>query len=130
MKKQRKIKDLKNLTNDSYILAQYKVTYSINDMSRYKHIDELLLSDNKVVKATMGPSDMSIYPFNGTNMFTVTAAEENRIDLVAYKVYGAASLYWIICYFNAIADPLKLPVGTVLFIPELTSLKQFPNPLS
>jgi hypothetical protein len=130
MNKQRQIKDLKNRLNDDYILAQYKVTYGINDMSRYKHIDELLLADNKVLKATLGPSDMSIYPFNGTNIFTVTAAEENRIDIVAYKVYGAANLYWVLCYFNAISDPLNLPVGTVLFIPELTSLKQFPNPLS
>jgi len=126
----KKIKDLKGRVNDDYIVSQYTVPYGIANNSRYKHLDELLLQDGKVINATLGPVDMSIYPFGGTNIYTVTASDENRIDIIATKVYGSASLYWIICYMNNIEDPLVLPSGRVLFIPDLGSLRQFPNPLS
>lgn len=126
----RQIKNLRNRKNSEFIDAQYKVSYNVTSMSRYKHIDELLLANGKLIKSTLGPIDLSVFPFNGTQTYTVTSAEENRIDIIAFKFYGAASLYWILCYFNNIEDPLKIPVGTVLLIPELSSLKQFPNPLS
>lgn len=127
----KKRKELNGHTNDpNFIRAQYTVPYGTKNPSRYKHIDELLLSDNKNIKATLGPIDLSIYPFEGTNMYTVTAADENRIDIISTKVYGSASYYWILCYINNIEDPLKLKAGTILFTPPISSLKRFPNPLS
>ena len=63
-------------------------------------------------------------------MYTVTAADENRIDIIATKVYGAAYLYWILCYINNIEDPLNVPVGRILLVPKISGLRQFPNPLS
>jgi len=127
----KKIKDLKGHVNDTnFIKAQYTVPYGMKDNSRYKHIDDLLLDDDKVIKSTLGPVNLSIYPYEGTEMYTVTSADENRIDIVATKVYGSASLYWVICYMNSIEDPLNLPVGTILFTPPISSLRKFPNPLS
>ena len=41
-----------------------------------------------------------------------------RLDILAKKFYGDASLYWAICYFNDILDPMDVPVGTVLKIPS------------
>ena len=130
MAKNKQLKNLKGRINDDYIKGQYIVPYSINDTSRYKHIDELKLIDGKSIKATLGPVDLSVYPFEGTSMYTVTSADENRIDIIATKLYGSASLYWVLCYMNKIEDPLNIPVGTVLFVPSISSLKRFPNPLS
>jgi hypothetical protein len=127
----KKTKELNGILDDTnFINSHYTVPYSIKDNGRYKHIDELLLNDGKVIKATLGPIDMGIFPFDGASLFIVTAAEENRIDIIASKVYGAASLYWIICYANNIHDPLNLPISTPLYIPAISGLRQFPNPLS
>ena len=124
-------KDLSGFVNDSdFIKAQYIVPYGVNNPSRYKHIDDLLLDDDKVIKKTLGPVDLGIFPHEGTDFYTVKNYEENRIDIVATKLYGSASYYWVLCYMNNIEDPLKLPAGTVLLVPPISSLKRFPNPLS
>lgn len=127
---QKQIKNLRGRTNSTKIVTQYVVPYSIGDTSRYKHIDELLLIDGTTIKATLGPVDMSVYPYDGITMYTVSESDENRIDIIATKTLGSASLYWIICYMNNIADPLDIPIGKILYIPTMSSLRQFPNPLS
>jgi hypothetical protein len=127
----KRIKNLKGFVNDTnFIKAQYTVPYGVRNNSRYKHIDDLLLDDSKVIKSTLGPVDLSIYPYEGTDLYTVTAADENRIDIIATKIYGSASFYWILCYINSIEDPLHIPTGTILFTPPINSLRRFPNPLS
>lgn len=123
-------KNLNRFNNASSIKAQYIVPYGADGLSRYKHIDELELEDGKTIKATLGPIDLGVYPYEGTTMFTVTAGEQNRIDIVAYKVYGKASMWWAIAYANNIKNPLRLDIGTVLRIPSISTLKRFPNPLS
>lgn len=40
----------------------------------------------------------------------------DRIENIAYRYYGDASLWWVICYTNKIANPMDLTVGKVLFI--------------
>jgi hypothetical protein len=129
----KKIKELKGQVNDDSVKAQYTVPYGVKNASRYKHIDELLVESNgqeRLIKKTLGPIDLGIFPFNGTNLYTVSAAEENRIDIIAYKIYGSASLYWVLCYMNNIPDPLNVPAGTILYVPDINSIQQFPNPLS
>lgn len=130
----KQIKDLKGRTNSKEILAQYVVPYNIHSFSRYKHIDELLVDngDNTqtTIKATLGPIDLGIIPFGQLPIYVVPSYEENRIDLIANKLYGSSSLYWVLCYINNIADPLKIEAGRILFVPELSSVKRFPNPLA
>lgn len=128
----KKIKNLKGRSDDSYIVSHYIVPYSIVSNNRYKRIDELRLYDGKNIKATLNNRiDLNIdLSKTGATTYIVPASEENRIDLVALKAYGSSSLYWVICYANSIADPLDLPVGAHLIIPNLTGLRDFPNPLS
>ena len=127
----KKIRDLKGRDNDPYFIkSQYIVPYSTSNNSRYKHIDELLLKDGKLIKHTLGPVDLSIYPYDGVDIYTVTEADENRIDIIATKLYGAAYLYWILCYINNIDDPLNVQTGRILLAPKISGLRQFPNPLS
>lgn len=126
----KRIKNLKGFKNGHNIKSQYIVSYSIENNSRYKHIDELLLEDGKIIKSTLGPINLGVLPFDGVETYVVTAAEENRIDIIATKFYGNASLYWIICYANRLSDPYNLPIGTFLEIPNIGALRRFPNPLS
>lgn len=121
-----KLKKLNGFVDDSYIKAHYLSSYSVNSDNRYKHIDTLLLHDNKLIKATMSPLDLNILP---TKTYIVSASEVNRIDLIALKFYGSSKFYWAICYMNNIADPLNIPAGTLLIIPDASSFRQFPNPL-
>lgn len=125
-----KIKNLGARTNDSYIKHQYLTDYSTTSLSRYKHGNKLLLADDKIINGNLNPWDMMLFPQTGLKEFVVTSGEENRIDIVATMVYGSASLYWVLCYMNAIDDPLTLPIGTILQVPNLTDLFTYPNPLA
>lgn len=126
---QRKLKEISKLNSKS-IKGQYMVPYKADGLSRYKHIDELDLQDNKTIKATLGPVDLGVFPYEAYTFYTVRQEEEHRIDIISYKVYGKASMYWAIAYANQLKDPLNIPEGTLLMIPSLATLKRFPNPLS
>lgn len=126
----RTIKEKMKRLNAESIINQYMVPYGANDTSRYKHIDELLLDDGNVIKATLGPIDLSVYAWTQGGEYIVPAYEENRLDIIAYKVYGKASMWWAIAYASYLSDPLDVPAGTVLRIPSLAELKRFPNPLA
>lgn len=127
-----KIKNLNNHNDDTYILAHYSTTYGINSDNRYKHIDELLTYDQKRIKATLGPVDLSIIPYNGMKSanYIVTEDKENRLDLIALEVYGHSKFWWVIAYINNLPDPMNIPRGKILFIPNLEGIRKFPNPLS
>lgn len=51
----------------------------------------------------------------------VTAVEENRLDLIAYKYLGSASYSWVIAYFNEIEDGFTIREGQRLAIPKSVS---------
>lgn len=44
-----------------------------------------------------------------------------RIDQLAHRYYGDASLWPVLASFNHLDDPARLPVGTSLAVPPLTS---------
>lgn len=54
--------------------------------------------------------------------FTVTKAEEGRLDIIAAQFYGTARFWWIIALANYIIDPFDCKVGTVLRVPPIISL--------
>ncbi len=57
--------------------------------------------------------DMTSY-----NRYAVTAADDKRIDMIAYRMYGDVNLWWAIAIVNNIANPLRdLEVGVTLRIP-------------
>ena len=47
----------------------------------------------------------------------VTEADCKRIDLIAWKYYRDARLWWVIAEFNNISNPLEIPTGTTLRLP-------------
>lgn len=125
----KEVKNLNGFNNGKHVVSQLIVPYNIASLNRYKRIDELVLSDGKSIKATLAPVNLDILPYDGLLDYVVTQADENRLDIIAYKMYGKAALYWVIAYFNKLSDPLNVPEGTLLQIPLLQSLSKYPNPL-
>lgn len=114
--------------NSSYIKKKHPARYYKTSLNRYKHTNRLDLIDGKSVKSTLNTWDLGILLSNPPSYYVFQ--EDDRIDIIATQYYGKASLYWIICYMNSIADPLNIPVGTILQLPKLEDLFNYPNPLS
>lgn len=55
-------------------------------------------------------------------LFQVTGIYIDRLDLIAKKFYGDASLWWYLAKQNHLEDPAKVPSGTTLYIPEYNTL--------
>lgn len=57
--------------------------------------------------------------------YEVPAHEENRLDVIAYKLLGSAQYSWVLSYFNQIEDGFTVREGTRLVYPEsISSLYQ------
>lgn len=64
---------------------------------------------------------LDLKPANGDIFVKVTEDIVKRPDLVAYKAYGNAELWWVIYEYNEIKDPLfDLKANQTLRIPELS----------
>lgn len=129
----RQLKQAETKRNSKKIKAQYAIPYSAKSNSRYKHIDDLQLESGITIKASMGPVNLSVFPFTREFEYIVQRGEEGRLDIIAYKTLGHASMWWAIAYRNHIYDPRdskEVSVGKLLYIPTIESLRTFPNPLS
>ena len=49
--------------------------------------------------------------------------EENRIDLLSYKIYGDTQYWWILMQYNGIIDMNDLKTGTILSFPDQADLE-------
>lgn len=56
------------------------------------------------------------------DLFTVRGMYVDRLDLIAKKFYGDASLWWFIAKQNHLDDPTIIPSDTVLQIPKYNTL--------
>lgn len=56
--------------------------------------------------------------------YVVENISQGRLDIIAQKYYGSASLWWVIAQANGsvIFNPFNVPRGTTLRIPQLSSL--------
>jgi len=53
--------------------------------------------------------------------YTVSSAEAQRADLIAFRLYQQAKLGWLVLQYNNIVDPAtELLTGTVLTLPTPT----------
>lgn len=63
------------------------------------------------------------FPENSDDQYhLVTPGEENRLDLISYKFYGTALLYWVIAEASGIEDPFNVPAGSTVRVPSRQSL--------
>lgn len=60
--------------------------------------------------------------------FTITDAEAGLPDLIASLYFGDESLWWVICLYNSIIDPIsELTTGKRIRIPNIQSTTLFLN---
>jgi hypothetical protein len=58
------------------------------------------------------------FPEDIKNFVTYTWKERDRLDILAYTVFGSSSLWWRIMDFNPeLGNGFNIPVGTVIRIP-------------
>jgi hypothetical protein len=58
--------------------------------------------------------------------FTINATYQYRPDLLAFDLYGNAGLWWVFYQRNPNtlqAPPLDFAVGTLIYLPKITTLK-------
>lgn len=71
------------------------------------------------------PSELPVSDLDVT--YEIKTSEENRIDIVAFKFYKEErykDLIWVLMLYNNILDPYEeLSVGTVLYIPDLSTIE-------
>jgi len=59
-------------------------------------------------------------------LFTINLTYQYRPDLLAYDLYGTASLWWVFYQRNPNtlqAPPLDFAVGTQIFLPKVATLR-------
>lgn len=53
----------------------------------------------------------------------IVSGEENRPDLVSYKIYGTTQYWWIILYYNSLVHNEEITAGLELKYPLLSDLE-------
>jgi len=110
---------------DAY-LSRYsnELTYlyprSYDTVSRYQNVlcieDDLSVKYHETFpKFEIEKSDQDIY-------YKVETKNENRLDIISNIAYNTPRLWWVIAMANDIVDPFKVPVDTILRIPDLSVL--------
>lgn len=110
------------------IIEVSKQNKSLTPYSRYRSLLQLTTPAQQTYLQTF---QLFTIPQTPQDQFHyVETAEENRIDLIAYRYYKLPQLWWVIAMANSITNPLSLPVATQLRIPSSQALYQFGGILS
>lgn len=98
----------------------YKVDKTLYPDDRYRKHRRYIDDNGKEVQETY---DDVVVPEKPTdNFYEVQSGYEDRLDLIAYEYYNNENLWWVIAEASGIDDPFNVPVGTVLRIPDISTL--------
>jgi len=79
-----------------------------------KETNDYVIGMRDIIDIPKTPSD---------TIHTVTSSEVCRLDLIAYKYYNNALLWWVIAQANNIKDPFNdVVLGMQLRIPNMNTL--------
>lgn len=91
------------------------------DTSRYKNVRQIQdESTGKIYHETV--NQHFIDESNEDVTYVVNVETTNRLDLISQIYYTTPKYWWVIAQANYIIDPFDVPYGTILRIPELSSL--------
>lgn len=113
--------------SDKFVCHQIKKEEYIFDESYKTEVFDntalIQLDDNSVVRSRYYPTDPSI-DLDRCTYLRVTSAYRNRLDKIAYDFYNNPEYWWVIAESNrdVIIDPLNVPVGTNLILPDITDV--------
>lgn len=87
-------------------------------LNRYTNGTVTFTRDGKQFLVLRKP--LNLKPDNGDVFVTLTQDLLQRPDLISYKAYGTADLWWVILEYNNIRDPLfELKINQVIRIPSI-----------
>lgn len=98
---------------------QYSVCRDFNHISRYRGLRQVIHCPNDedrfVALETPNP-----FVTKNTDIlyYEVPPSEENRLDLIAYKLLNNPNYGWVIAYLNGVSDGYTVLAGTKLRVPR------------
>lgn len=102
-------------------MIQYLNPYAYTRDSRYAKLRTIKKEGvSKSYHEVVNPTPL--VTVSDCQLFRVTGIYINRLDLIADKFYGEASLWWYIAKQNGITNYDVVPSDTVLQIPPYNSL--------
>lgn len=118
--------------NNSYVELDhqgidYTACRDFNYISRYRGLRQVIHSPDDLTDRMVTLETPNAFTSNNLDVIwhEVTSAEENRLDVIAYKRLGSAQYAWVIAYFNNITDGFSCHTGQKLKIPRsITALMQ------
>lgn len=98
---------------------QYGVCRDFNHICRYRRLRQVINNPQNpetrfIDLETPNPFESHIE----ITYYEVPTSEENRLDLIAYKMLGSAQYSWVIAYFNGIQDGFTAKPGQKLIVPK------------
>lgn len=98
---------------------QYTVCKDYSHLSRYRGLRQVIHNPNNSVSRfiTLETPNSIHSNIKDISYYTVTPAEVNRLDLIAYKLLGSANYKWILAYMNEIEDGYSTYEGQLLKYP-------------
>ena len=107
---------------DRYLTAQgnLKRTVSTEMLSRYKYNRAILEKDGTSYLETSTPIEIPIR--DDDTFYEVNTVTHNRLDLISSAYYGTPELWWVLASASDIEDPLNVPIGTVIRVPNNATL--------
>ena len=96
--------------------------------SRYRNFD--ILRNGNEEEFIESWRDINIPESENDRYYQVESGDKNRLDLIAYKYYNKANLWWVIALANDIRNPLEIEVGEILRIPATDVLYGYGGVLS
>ncbi len=97
---------------------QYGVCRDYSHISRYRRLRQVTnnpqdMNERFITLETPNPFETH----SDVTYYEVPQSEENRLDVIAYKLLGSAQYAWAIAYFNGIEDGYTAHAGQKLVIP-------------
>lgn len=108
-------------SREKFIPMEFLSPKQYTNACRYKNLRRIQDSETKNIYHETWFQKI-IDKSNEDEYFTVSIAEEGRLDIIANKYYNTPRFWWVIALANNIIDPFDVPVDTVLRIPSIVSL--------
>jgi len=109
------------IKKDKYNTLDYYVKIDSNYLSRYNNT-RIINEKETNYKIFETYDNAKIVTSDSDKYYKVTHLTENRLDIIAYKIYGNAMYWWILAMANDIIDPFNIPINTLLRIPPISSV--------
>ena len=106
-----------------HVPIQYGVCRDFKHLSRYRGLRQLVHDPSNETYRFVALENPNPFLTNSEiSYYEVPLEYENRLDLIAYKLYGSPNYSWILSYFNHIPDGFTVREGQVICYPKNISI--------